>query len=137
MSEEVHPALAAARNSWARVMAKDKAGWLALMADDVLVEDPIGVGPTNPTGEGLRGKAALSEFFDQNIAPNSMIIESQESYAAGSESGHVLVLRTTFPNGTIAIVRGVFTYKLNDVGLISNLRGYWSMDQMQFEQTEG
>lgn len=137
MSEEIHPALAAARNSWARVMAKDKEGWLALMADDVLVEDPIGVGPTNPTGEGLRGKAALSEFFDQNIAPNTMIIEPQESYAAGLESGHVLVLRTTFPDGTIAIVRGVFTYKLNEAGKITNLRGYWNMEGMTFEKAEG
>ncbi len=137
MSEEVHPALAAARNSWARVMAKDKEGWLALMADDVCVEDPIGVAITNPTGEGVRGKAALGEFFDQNIAPNTITIESKESYAAGNESGHLLLLRTTFPEGTVAIVRGVFTYKLNAEDKITNLRGYWSVDEMQFEKAEG
>ena len=49
--DEKHPALGAARNSWRCVQAKDEDAWLALMADDVVFEDPIGVGPTNPTGE--------------------------------------------------------------------------------------
>ncbi len=52
-----HPALLAARSSWRCVMNKDKEGWLGLMADDVRVEDPIGVSPTNPNGEGIQGKA--------------------------------------------------------------------------------
>ena len=72
---ESHPALEAARNSWRCVMAKDKEGWLALMADDVCVEDPIGRGPTNPTGTGVRGRAALSEFYDRNIAPSRIRIQ--------------------------------------------------------------
>ena len=46
-------AVKAARASWACVQSHDKEGWLALMHDDVCVEDPIGPGPTNPTGEGL------------------------------------------------------------------------------------
>ncbi len=62
MSEE-NPAMVAARASWRCVQAKDKEGWLALMTDDVHIEDPIGVGPTNPTGEGLRGKEAVGAFF--------------------------------------------------------------------------
>ena len=48
-----------------------------------------------------------------------------------------LVLRTLFPNGYTATVRGVFTYKVNDEGLITNLRGYWNMDAMEFGQEEG
>ena len=26
----------------------------------------------------------------------------------------------------------MFTYKVNDVGLITNMRGYWNLDMMQF-----
>ena len=59
-----HPALVAAQSSWRCVMSKDKEGWLGLMADDVRVEDPIGVAPTNPNGEGLQGKAALADFYE-------------------------------------------------------------------------
>ena len=28
-------------------------------------------------------------------------------------------------------MRGVFTYRVNDDGLITNLRGYWNMDMMK------
>ena len=31
-------------------------------------------------------------------------------------------------------MRGVFTYKVDDAGLITNLRGYWNMDAMEFGQ---
>ncbi len=134
--DENHPALVAARNSWRYVQAKDKEAWMALMADSVLFEDPIGVGPTNPTGEGIRGKAAVSAFFDKNIAPNTLRIETHESFAAGSESAHVMTLRTSFPNGTTMIVRGIFTYTVNDEGLLTNLRGYWTIEDSRFEQPE-
>ena len=134
MSEQ-NPALTVARSSWRCVQAHDKQGWLELMADDVCIEDPIGVGPTNPTGKGIRGKAAVEEFYDKNIGPNSLHIETHESHvAAANESAHVLSLTTTFPNGAKAIVRGIFTYRVNDEGKLAGMRGYWNMDAMRFEQ---
>ena len=98
---EKHPALIAARSSWRCVHAKDREGWLALMADDVVIEDPIGVGPTNPTGAGIRGKAAVGAFWDANIAPSQIRIEAHESFVAGDESAHVLTLTTRFPNDAV------------------------------------
>lgn len=130
---EDNPALVAARNSWRCVQAKDREGWLALMADDVRIEDPIGKAPTNPDGEGVRGKAAVGEFYDTNIGPNQLSVETHESRTAGNESAHVLTLRTRFPNGMTAIVRGLFTYLVDDAGKLTNLRGYWEMDDMTFE----
>ena len=131
--DENHPALVAARRSWDRVMAGDREGWLALMADDVCIEDPIGEAPTNPTGEGVRGKEAVSAFFDANIAPNRLELRPVESYVAGDESGHVLELTTTFPDGSSASLRGVFTYRVDADGRITNLRGYWAVEDMTFE----
>jgi steroid delta-isomerase len=130
---EVHPALAAARNSWRCAEARDKEGWLALMADDVCIEDPIGVAVTNPSGKGMRGKAEVGEFFDKHIAPSTIVVETHESRVAGNESAHVLTLNTTLSNGVKTKLRGLFTYKLNDEGLLTNLRGYWTMDDMSFE----
>jgi len=126
----------AARKSWRCVQARDKEAWLALMADDVLFEDPIGVAPTNPTGDGVRGKQALGEFFDTTMAPNTIKIEVHESFAAGSESAHLMTLRTTFPGGTTLGVHGIFTYRVNDEGLLTNLRGYWSMEDTTTEVAE-
>jgi len=137
MSAE-NPAMEAARSSWRCVQAKDKESWLALMAEDVRVEDPIGEAPTNPTGKGLEGKAALSEFFDKHIAPATIQIETHESHAAeANESAHVMTLTTTFPNGVKSRIRGIFTYRTNDAGLITSLRGYWRMKAMEFEQPAG
>lgn len=129
-----HPALVAARNSWRCVQQKDKEGWLALMADDIRMEDPIGVAPTNPTGEGVHGKPAIREFWDKNIAPATIEIETFESFAAGLESAHRMQLTTTFENGIKTIVNGMFTYTLNAEHQLTNLRGYWSMEDMKVEQ---
>jgi len=128
-------ALLASRRSWACVQAKDKPGWLALMADDICMEDPIGRAFTNPTGEGVRGKAAVSEFYDKNIAPSTIRIETHESYASeANECAHVMTLTTTLANGAVSKVRGIFTYRTDEAGLITNLRGFWNMGLMEFKQ---
>jgi len=134
---ELTPALTASQSSWRCVHAHDKEGWLALMADDVLVEDPIGKSFTNPDGNGLRGKEAVAGFYDANIAQNELRITCEETFPSSSpvEIAHILVLRSKFPNGMISTVRGIFAYKVNEAGLLTNLRGYWNMDAMQFAKT--
>jgi steroid delta-isomerase len=133
MSEE-HPAMAAARASWSAVHRKSKQDWLDLMADDITIEDPIGVSPLDPDGKGHSGKKAVSAFWDRNIGPSTIRIEAHESFAAGKESAHVMTLRTTLANGTTMIVHGIFTYRVNDAGKLTNLRGYWQLDQLKVEQ---
>ena len=130
------PVVTASEASWRCVQAGDRAGWLALMSEDIVVEDPIGEAVTNPDGAGVRGKAALGAFFDANIGPNQLRITREATFASSSptEIAYILVLETTFPNGFVATVRGVFTYKVDDAGLITNLRGYWNMDAMTFRE---
>ncbi|MEN8161297.1 MAG: nuclear transport factor 2 family protein [Myxococcota bacterium] len=137
MSEE-NLAMKASRASWACVKAHDKEGWLALMHDDIRIEDPIGQGLTNPDGEGIRGKAAVSEFYDKNIGPAQIEVEPHESFLAASpqEAAHVLTIHTTLPNGVVTRVRGIFTYRTDPAGLLTNLRGFWHMGVMRFEQPE-
>jgi steroid delta-isomerase len=132
--DESNPALVAARSSWRCVRAKDKQGWLDLMDEDIRIEDPIGVAPTNPTGEGIHGKQAVTEFWEQYIAPSTIGIETHESFAVPAESAHVLTLTTTLSNGVTTIVHGIFTYRVNDAGKLTNLRGYWTLDDMKIEQ---
>lgn len=133
---EAHPAMIAARSSWRCVQAKDKAGWLALMAETVCIEDPIGVAPTNPTGQGARGKAEVSDFWEKNIAPSTIRIEVHGSRTAGMESAHELTLHNAFPNGVRAAVRGYFVYEVDEVGLLTKLRGWWDMADMKIETGE-
>ena len=126
-----HPALVAAQSSWRCVQAHDKEGWLDLMADGICMEDPIGRAPTNPTGEGMKGKAEIAEFFDRNMATSTIDITTHESFAAGNESAHRMTLRTAFENGITTIVDGIFTYRIDDEGKLTNLRGFWSIEDMQ------
>lgn len=128
---EQHPAMIAARNSWRCVQAHNKDEWLSLLADDIVIEDPIGVSVLDQTGKGHAGKRAAGEFWDRNIAPNSIRIESHESFTCASEAAHVLTLTTTLPAGATVQVRGVFTYRVNARGLIESLRGYWDMSDMR------
>ena len=133
---EQTPALAASQNSWRCVQAHDREGWLALMADDVVIEDPIGPSVTNADGTGVRGKAAVEAFYDTNIAANQLRITCEETFPSSSpdEVAHILVLRSRFEGGFTSTVRGVFTYRVNEAGLIANMRSYWNMDVMQFGQ---
>ena len=136
---ENHPALVASRASWRCVQAHDKSGWLGLMADDVHIEDPIGGGPTNPDGKGIRGKEAVSDFYDRNIAANNLTITCEDTFLASSDAevAHVLSLRSEFDNGVSSTVRGIFTYRVDHEGKLVSLRGYWTMDDMLFDQPEG
>jgi steroid delta-isomerase len=131
---EQSPALTASQASWRCVQAHDRAGWLALMADDVVIEDPIGKSVTNPDGTGIRGKDAVAAFFDTNIAANQLTITCEETFPSSSpdEIAHILVLQSRFDNGLTSTVRGVFTYRVDDDGLIANMRGYWNLDAMIF-----
>jgi steroid delta-isomerase len=132
------PALTASQSSWRCSQAHDREGWLALMADDVVIEDPIGKSVTNPDGTGVRGKEAVGAFFDSNIAPIQLTITCEETFPSSSpnEIAHILVLHFRFEGGFTSTVRGVFTYKVNDAGLITNMRGYWNLDVMKFGKEE-
>ncbi|CAM4195685.1 hypothetical protein MB901379_04322 [Mycobacterium basiliense] len=108
------------------------------MADDVVVEDPIGKSVTNPDGTGVKGKDGVASFYDTNIAANRLTITCEETFPSSSENeiAHILVLRSEFEGGFTSEVRGVFTYRVNDDGLITNMRGYWNLEMMNFGKKE-
>ena len=140
MSQEttaLTPALTASRESWRCVQSHDREGWLALMAPDVVIEDPIGPSYTNPYGLGVRGKEAIAAFYDANIAPNTLRVTCEETFPSSSpnEIAHILVLRSEFEGGFTSAVRGVFCYRVDDDGLLTNMRGYWNLEGMQFGQS--
>lgn len=133
---DLTPALAASQASWRCVQTHDREGWLALMAPDVVIEDPIGKSVTNPDGQGVRGKAAVADFYDTNIAVNNLTVTCEETFPSSSpnEVAHILVLRSKFEGGVTSAVRGVFCYRVDEDGLITNMRGYWNLEGMQFGQ---
>ena len=129
MSEE-HPARAVSKKSIAAVKAKRKEDWLALFAEDGVIQDPVGKSPIDPSGEGHRGTAAIGKFWDNQIAPNTIHFDVRESYAAGSECANVGTISIGMPNGMKARCDGVFVYRVNDAGKLVSLRAFWEFDKM-------
>ncbi len=138
-STDLSPALAASQASWRAVNAGDKDGWLALMADDVLIEDPIGVAPTNADGAGVRGKQAVAAFYDETIGKTKVRdVRADETFPSSSpdEIAHILNLHFEFDGGFVTDLRGIFTYRVDEAGKLTNLRGYWNLESMKFGQAE-
>ncbi len=124
-----HPAHAAGRRSREAVIARDKDAWLAVFADDAIVEDPIGPSPFDPQGTGHRGRDAISAFWDKAIAATDAIeFDFRDSFACGNEEANVGAIVTTMGGHRIT-TEGVFTYRVNDEGELVALRAYWEIQR--------
>jgi len=128
-----HPARLASQRSMAAVEAGDRDGWLALFAEGAVVEDPIGISPLDPEGKGRHGKEEIAAFYDSIVAPNPVRFQIIASYAAGDEVANVGSITTLFPDGSRAVVDGVYTYRVDGDGLICALRAFWEFDAMRIE----
>src|ERR1700743_2132157 len=123
-----HPAHEAGRRSREAVMARDKEAWLAVFADDAIVEDPIGPSAFDPEGKGHRGRDAISAFWDKIIANTDDIeFNFRETYQCGNEEATVGNIVITM-GGQQITANGVFTYKENDEGKMVALRAFWEME---------
>jgi steroid delta-isomerase len=122
------PVHLAGKRSRAAAMAHDKEAWLALFADDAIVEDPIGPSHFDPEGKGHRGKEAIAAFFDKAIAPSHLEFNFVETFQCGNEEanvGNIVIVA----QGYRVTAEGVFTYRVNDEGKIVALRAYWELDR--------
>jgi steroid delta-isomerase len=118
----------AGKRSREAATAGDKEAWLAVFADDAVVEDPIGPSHFDPEGKGHRGKEALAKFFDMAIAPSQLEFNFLETFQCGNEEanvGNIVIVASGFR----VVAEGVFTYRVNDEGKISALRAYWELDR--------
>jgi steroid delta-isomerase len=126
----VHPARAAAARSMDAVRRGAKDEWLALFADDAVVEDPVGPSIFDPSGAGHHGKAAISAFWDKAIALAERIeFDVVDSFAAGCEVANVGTISTFLPGGVRVDAEGVFVYRVDGAGLISSLRAFWETER--------
>ncbi|MGI8940086.1 MAG: nuclear transport factor 2 family protein [Iamia sp.] len=130
--DDDHPARLASQRSMAAVEAGDRDGWLALFAPDAVVEDPIGSSMFDPDGHGHQGTDAIAAFYDTVIGPSQVHFAIERSYACGSEVANVGTITTTLPDGSRAIVEGVYTYRVGADGRLVALRAFWEADAIAF-----
>jgi steroid Delta-isomerase len=126
LEHSTHPAQRAAALSARYASQREKAAWLDLYAEDAIIEDPVGVSPLDPTGQGHRGRAALSSFWDAVIAPGRMTYRIRESYPCADECANVWSLTNLLPGGAEVTVDLVSIYRVNAQGKLMSMRAYWS-----------
>lgn len=116
------------RMSAERIKAHDRDGWIALFADDALVQDPVGPSVFDPEGKGHRGKEGVARFYDMAIAPNKDVtFEVHDSHLCGDEVANVVTLHITMANDTLVKLPTVICYKATPDGKIASLRAYWEV----------
>lgn len=124
-----HPAHLAGKRSRAAVAAKDKDAWLAVFADDAIVQDPIGPSFFDPAGKGHRGKEAIAAFWDKAIAPTENLeFRFVDTFQCGNEEANVGSIVITMGGHRIT-TEGVFTYRVDDAGQMIALRAFWEVDR--------
>lgn len=115
--------------SLSAVKARDKQRWLDLFEDDATIEDPVGISPTDPTGKGHIGKAAISAFYDtfpMDPEAGNMDFEIHNIIARGSEAAVDLTLKFVGKDGKVAgSVKALNIYKASKNGKIASLRSFW------------
>jgi steroid Delta-isomerase len=128
--ETTHPARTASRRSMDAVIRGAKEEWLALFAEDGVIEDPVGVSMFDPTGNGHHGRDGIAAFWDMTIANvEQFSFDIKDSFAAGNECANVGTITTLLPGGSVVDTEGVFVYRVNDDGLIVSMRAFWETDR--------
>ena len=118
--------------SMAAVESHDREAWLALFADDAVVEDPVGPSAFDPAGNGHRGRAAIAAFYDGVIGVNESIrFTIDQSHLCGDEVANVGVITITLAGGSAVEVDGVYTYRRSPEGKIAALRAYWEPERVR------
>ncbi len=125
-----HPARTAAMRSIEAVQSGDREAWLGMWHPEGCLEDPVGVSPMDPSGEGHRGIEAITAFWDTFIGPASIRFHIRESFACGAECANVGTITTRSADGSVARCELVMVYRLADDGRVASLRAFWEIDEM-------
>jgi ketosteroid isomerase-like protein len=132
MVENEHPARRAALLSREYVRSGNRAGWLALFAEDAVIEDPIGISPIDPEGKGHRGPAAREAFWDNFIAPATINMDIIDSFAAGNEVANRVEINVSVDLGDgkalQQTVQAIVAYCVDEAGMLASLRAWWEID---------
>lgn len=123
-----HPAREMAIRSIDCVEQGDRKGWLSMWAEDGLIQDPVGVSPLDPHGQGHRGMESITAFYDNVIAVSDVRFSIRHSYACGNECANVGTITTRTGEGLVSRTELVMIYRLNDQGELASLRAFWEFE---------
>ena len=102
--------------------------WASCFAENAVVEDPVGTKPVNNSTEILEvGKAFMSGF--ETVGLNEEFVHVIGNEAAARWTGRGLT-----KEGKQVRFEGINIFKFDDGGQITDLKGYWSPDEITEEK---
>ncbi len=117
-------------------MARDKEAWLAVFADDAIVEDPIGPSHFDPRGQGPPRQGCDREVLRHGDSPSTLTFNFEKTYQCGNEEanvGHIVIESSGY---RVIAEGGVFTYRVNDDGKNRCATGLLGARQSHGERAE-
>lgn len=101
--------------------ADDREGWLALFADDAVLEDPVGSTPDE-------GRAAIADFWDRVHArtERGTVRMTQGPAVCGLEAAWAFELDVTLKGGRRSLVEIIDHGTFTEDGRIRSIRAFWS-----------
>ena len=124
------PARRASQRSYSAVARKAKEEWLALFADDALLEDPVGPSFFDAEGKGHRGMAAISAFWDMAIEPVAEFrFTIRDSFANGNACANIGTFSTRLQDGSLADTELIAVYRVDEAGLITSMAAHWEVER--------
>ena len=116
-------------------VAKDKKNWLSLFADDAIVQDPIGISPLDPEGEGHKGIEAIEKFYDTVIANGNIEFNILESIPCANECANYAQIVNVVGDVKIE-TKMIVIYCINSSNKIQSLRAFWDYQNMENQLNE-
>ena len=127
-----HPARAASQRSYSAVAKGDLAEWLAVYAEDAVLEDPVGPSMFDPEGKGHRGHAGISAFWEKAIAPIAAFeFTISDSFAnpGGYTCANVGSIRTRLHDGSSFTTDLIMVYVVDDEGRVTSMKAFWEPER--------
>lgn len=116
--EPIHPARRAVEQHAALWNARDREGWLALYADDVVFEDPVGKAPKH-------GRAAAEGSWDNSLRPGREWTLVPRRIITGGDEAVVEMRNEGVVDGVAAVVEGIEVWKVDDDGKVVHVRAFF------------
>jgi ketosteroid isomerase-like protein len=111
------------------VAGQQREAWLALFADDAVVEDPVGKSVFDPSGQGHRGREAIAGFYDRFVCRNkafSYVI--REWHACGDEVASAATFTMVGPDDVERQLDLITVHKATADGKLASIRAFWTFD---------
>lgn len=140
MSEKTKaPVMLAFERHVGYIREKNRKAWLANMAEDIVVQDPVGPTPINPGGSPL-DKDGMAQLWDRSMGKIGEGVppprfEMRSFYCCGSELACVGRTVSAMPrkgDGKIieCIAEGVFLYGVNEEGKLSYVKAFFDFEKV-------